>query len=128
MANTLGNPTIDTTFREAMVSTANEQLKTGSSQSAQLILRRDTTVLVTGDLDDTNPLTLGASDGACTLNFKNATDTASGGSASVPNNYQIKDQAGTVRMTGIVSATSAITAGDLISWGTATLTMPAVAT
>lgn len=129
MANTLGNPTtIETDLREQMIITVNGRLNVGGGANAILRIRRlagGPTTLVDFPLDATNPITAGASDGAATLNPVSSSAVATGGSATLADNYQILDKAGTVRLEGPASSTDGITSGQTVNLGTITLNVPA---
>lgn len=126
MANTLGNPTVENDLREEILNTILTKLNVGGGANAILRLRNNTTTLVDFPLNATTPLTLGTDDdGQATVNPVSASATATGGSATLPNNYQILDKAGTVRLSGTVTATDGITSGQTVTLGTTTITMPA---
>lgn len=125
LALTLGNPSaVQTALRESIVAAINTAIN-NSGGTSLLRLRNGSTVLVDFALDGTNPLTLGASDGSATFNPTSATATASGGSATVPNNYQVIAESGTVLLDGPVTGADGITTGQTVTLNTSTLTMPA---
>lgn len=126
MANTLGNPTVENDLREDIVGVVNTNLNEGGGANAILRLRNSTTTLVDFPLDATNPLTLGTDDdGEAVFNPVNATETAVAGTATIPDNYQVLDKAGVVRLSGTVTATDGISTGQDVSLGTVTIQMPA---
>lgn len=126
MANTLGNPTLPTATREAFVIAANADLAANTTIANPILrLRNSTTTLVDFPLNATTPLTVGASDGVATFNPVSPTATATGGSATLPDNYQILGRDNTVHYNGTVTATDAITSGQTVTLGTTTITMPA---
>lgn len=125
MALTLGNPSaVQTALREAIVATINTAIN-NSGGTSLLRLRNGSTVLVDFPLDSTNPLTLGASDGQASFNPVSATATASGGAATVPNNYQVIAESGAVLLDGPVTGGDGITTGQTVTLGASTITMPA---
>jgi hypothetical protein len=122
---TLGNPTaVQTALRESIVAAINTAINNSGGTSV-LRLRISTTTLVDFPLDGTNPLTMGASDGAATFNPTSASAVASGGAAQIPNNYQVIAESGAVLLDGPVTGGDAITAGQTVTLGTSTVTMPA---
>lgn len=126
MANTLGNPTLSTVLREDVVIAVNTRLAANTTIANPILrLRNSTTTLVDFPLNATNPLTVGASDGSATVNPTSASATATGGSATLPDNYQILGRDNTVHLNGTVTATDAITSGQTVTLGTTTITMPA---
>lgn len=126
MSLTLGNPTaLETALRESIVSAVNTALNVGAGANAILRLRNSTTTLVDWTLNAANPLTLGASDGQATVNPTSASATATGGTATVPDNYQLLDKDATVRISGPVTGGDGITTGQAITLNTTTITMPA---
>jgi hypothetical protein len=90
-----------TAVRNALADLIASTLLTGSAQEAQVVLRQGTTTIVTFDLAAT-PFGA-ASSGTITANTmpRTASATASG----IVDNFQLKDQAGTVILTGTVTAT-----------------------
>lgn len=129
MANTLGNPTLSTAAREQVVIGANTLLAaTTTNPNPILRLKRvagGVGTLVDFPLNATNPLTVGGSDGSATVNPTSASAVATGGSASLPDAYDIIGRDGVVHYTGAVTATDAITSGQTVTLGTTTITMPA---
>lgn len=127
MANTLGNPTtIEGDLRESMLEVVNTKLNVGGGANAILRIRNSTTTLVDFPLNATTPISLGTDDdGAATLNPVSSSAVATGGSATLADNYQILDKAGTVRLAGTASSTDGITAGQTVNLGTITLNVPA---
>lgn len=125
MALTLGNPIIDlVALREDVVIAANTRINDGAS-GALLRLRLGSTTLVDFPLNATTPLTLGGSDGQATFNPISASAVASGGAASVPDNYEVRSDANVLIMHGAVTGGDAITAGQTVTLNTSTLNMPA---
>lgn len=123
MALTLGNATtIATAARNAQADAFTTLIGTGAG-TAQLLLRNSTTTLVTFSLSNT-PFGA-ASTGAITLAGVTITATASAGSASSVDNYQIKDRNGTVQWTGSVTGSDTITSGQTCNLTSLVITWPA---
>jgi hypothetical protein len=126
MANTLGNPTLSTVLREDVVIQTNTRLAATTTVANPILrLRNSTTTLVDFPLNATTPLTVGGSDGSATVNPTSASAVATGGSATLPDNYQILGRDNAVHLSGTVTATDAITSGQTVTLGTTTITMPA---
>jgi hypothetical protein len=128
MANTLGNPTfVSTLLREDVVIATNTRLAANTTIANPILrIRNSTTTLVDYPLNATTPLTVGASDGTATVNPTSPNAVASGGSATLADNYQILGRDNTVHLSGPFSAsTDAYTAGQGTTLGSTTITMPA---
>lgn len=122
MAITLGNPTlISDSARNAQADAFDTLINTGTTQT--LRLRNSSTVLVTFTLDATNAFGT-ASAGAIQLNGVPISATASAGTATVPDNYQILADAN-VHWTGSTSGSDGITTGQTVSLVSLTLQWPA---
>jgi hypothetical protein len=126
MANTLGNPTtVEGDLAEDMLAVLNTKLNVGGGANAILRIRNSTTNLVDFLLNATTPVTLTTdNDGLGTLNFVSGSAVASGGAATLANNYQILDKAGTVRLAGPATSTDGISTGQTVNIGTITLGVP----
>ncbi len=127
MANTLGNPTlVSNKSREAQV-TAQNTVFTSSPAVANPILRIriGATTIVDFTLDGTTPFTVGGEDGIATFNFTSTTATATGGTASVPDNYQVIGRDSAVHWSGLVTGSEAISTGQVVDAQTITVTAPA---
>lgn len=123
MALTLGNATtITTAARNAQADAFTTLIATGGG-TAQLLLRNSTTTLATFSLSNT-PFGA-ASTGAITLAGVTISATASAGSASSVDNYQIKDRGGTVQWTGAVTGSDTITSGQTVNLTSLVITWPA---
>lgn len=123
MALALGNATtITTAARDAQANAFETLLATGGG-TAQLLLRNSTTTLVTFSLSN-SPFGASSS-GVITLASTPISATASAGSASSVDNYQIKDRGGTVQWTGAVTGSDTITSGQTVNLTSLTITWPA---
>lgn len=127
MANTLGNPTlVSDKARENNILSFNSTLTSAPTIANPILrIRASSTTLVDFTLDATTPFTGGAVDGAATFNFTSATAVASGGTASIPTNYQVIGRDNAVHLTGNVTATDGISVGQTVNAGTITATAPA---
>lgn len=128
MANTLGNPTlVSSKARENEVLSYNTTLTSSPSAANPLLrIRNGSTTLIDFPLDPTAPLTGGAVDGAATFNLVSASAVAVGGSATLPDNYQLIGRDGAVHLSGgFLAATDPITAGQTLNANTITLSAPA---
>lgn len=122
MALTLGNATtITTAARDAQANAFETLLATGGG-SPQLLLRNGSTTLVTFTLS--NAPFGASSSGVITLASTPISATASAGSASSVDNYQIKDRGGTVQWTGAVTGSDTITSGQTVNLTSLTITWP----
>jgi hypothetical protein len=118
MAFTLSTLTLTTAGRTRFADTGKACFNSGT-----LRFRNSTTVLTTFNLAAT--AFGGASSGVLTLAAV-SNSTASAGTNTVPDNYQILASDATVLGDGVFSGTpSAITSGDTIALSSYTLTMPA---
>lgn len=123
MALTLGNATtIATTARNAQADAFTTLIGTGGG-TATLKLRNSTTTLATFNLSNT-PFGA-ASSGAITLAGVTISATASAGTATAVDNYQILDRGGTVQWTGSVSGSDTITSGQTVNLTSLVITWPA---
>jgi hypothetical protein len=127
MANTLGNPTlVSNKAREGQVLSYNATLTSSPTAANPLLrIRKSTTNLVDFLLDPTTPFTGGSVDGAATFAFVAASAVAAGGVADIPDNYQVIGRDAAVHLSGVVSATDGISAGQTINASTITTTAPA---
>lgn len=123
MALTLGNATtITTAARNAQADAFTTLIGTGAG-TATLKLRNSTTTLVTFNLSNT-PFGA-ASSGAITLAGVTISATASAGTATSVDNYQILDRGGTVQWTGSVTGSDTITSGQTCNLTSLVITWPA---
>jgi hypothetical protein len=126
MALNLGNPTLSTVLREDVVIATNTRLAATTTIANPILrLRNSTTTLVDFPLNATTPLTVGASDGAATLNYLAGSAVATGGTATVPDNYQVLGRDNAVHLSGVVTGGDGITTGQTINNAVTTVTMPA---
>ena len=126
MANTLGAPTLSTVLREDVVISVNTRLAANTTIANPILrLRNSTTTLVDFPLNASTPLTVGGSDGQATVNPTSANAVASGGSATLPDNYQVLGRDNAVHLSGTMTSDQAITAGQTCTLATTTITMPA---
>lgn len=127
MANTLGNPTlVSNKARENEVLSWNTSLTSSPTAPNPILrIRNGSTTLVDFSLDPTTPFTGGAVDGAATLNYVSASAVAVGGTASLPDNYQIIGRDAAVHLSGPITATDAISVGQTVNAATITVTAPA---
>lgn len=126
MALTLGSPSasfpIATTARNAQADAFTALIGTGGG-TATLKLRNNTTTLVTFNLNNT-PFGAAAS-GAITLAGVTISATASAGTATAVDNYQILDRSGTVQWGGVVTGSDTITSGQTVNLTSLVITWPA---
>lgn len=123
MALTLGNATtIATAARNAQADAFDTLVNTGAG-TATLRLRNSTTTLATFNLS--NPAFGAASTGAITLNGVTISATASAGTATAVDNYQILDRDGAVVWTGSVTGSDTITSGQSVNLTSLVITWPA---
>lgn len=123
MALTLGNATtIATSARDAQADAFDALVNTGGG-TAVLRLRSSTTTLVSFNLQ--NPAFSASSTGVITLQGTTLTATASAGTASSVDNYQILDRGGNVVWTGSVTGSDTITSGQTVNLTSFTMTWPA---
>lgn len=123
MALTLGNATtIATDARNAQADAFDTLINTGGG-TAVLRLRNSTTTLVSFNLS--NPAFGAASSGAITLSGVTISATASAGTATAVDNYQILDRGGTVQWTGSVTGSDTITSGQTVNLTSLVITWPA---
>jgi hypothetical protein len=90
-----------TAVRNALANLIASTLLTGSAQEAQVVLRQGSTTIVTFDLAATP---FGAASSG-TISANTMPRTASATASGIVDNFQLKDQAGTVVLTGTVTAT-----------------------
>lgn len=125
MALTLGSPSssfpISTAARNAQADAFDDLVNTGAG-TATLLLRNSTTTLVTFNLQ--NPAFGAASTGVITLQGTTLSTTASAGTASSVDNYQIKDRGGNVVWGGVVTGSDTITSGQTVQLSSFTITWP----
>lgn len=124
MANTLGNPTsFSTKARENAVLSYNSSLTSSPSIANPLLrVRNGSTTLVDFPLDPTTPFTGGSVDGSATFNFVSASAVAVGGTATLPDNYQVIGRDNAVHLGGPIVATDAISVGQTVNAATITAT------
>ncbi len=123
MALTLGAATtIATDARNAQADAFDTLINTGGG-TAVLRLRNSTTTLVSFNLS--NPAFGAASSGAITLSGVTISATASAGTATAVDNYQILDRGGTVQWTGSVTGSDTITSGQTVNLTSLVITWPA---
>jgi hypothetical protein len=123
MALTLGNATtIATSARDAQADAFDNLVNTGGG-TAGLRLRNSTTTLVTFNLS--NPAFGSSSTGAITLNGVTISATASAGTATAVDNYQILDRGAAVVWTGAVTGSDTITSGQTVNLSSLVITWPA---
>jgi len=127
MSNTLGNPTlISDKYREGQVLSGNASLTSAPTVANPILrYRRDSTTLVDFLLDPTTPLAGASVDGMATFNYVSASAVASGGVATIPNNYQVLGRDAAAHLSGPVTATDGISVGQTVAAGTVTATAPA---
>jgi hypothetical protein len=127
MANILGNPTlVSAKARENNVLSYNSTLTSAPTAANPIVrIRAGSTTLVDFPLDPTTPITGGAVDGVSTLSYVGATAVAVGGTATIPDNYQILGRDAAVHLSGVITGTDGITTGQTVANGTITLTAPA---
>ena len=118
--------TIDTDTRNAALQAANTELNDGGGANSTYEYGTTGfgTVLVVWNLDGTNPFTTAGSTTAGTAELTGQPISATASATGTAAEYRIKDKAGTVRRSGVLSATQSITSGVsyLLS---ATAVMPA---
>ncbi len=126
MALSLGNPSVSfpiaTAARNAQADAFTTLVGTGAG-TATLLLRNSTTTLVTFNLSNT---AFGAaSTGAITLAGVTISATASAGSASAVDNYQIVNRNAAVVWGGVVTGSDTITSGQNCNLTSLVITWPA---
>jgi len=124
MANTLGNPSsFSSKARENAVLSYNSTLTSSPSAPNPILrIRAGSTTLVDFLLDPTTPFTGGSVDGSATFNFASASAVATGGVASVPDNYQLIGRDAAVHFSGAIAATDGISVGQTVNAATITAT------
>lgn len=122
MALTLGNPTLETIARNALSDALDALINTGAG-TAVLTLRNSTTVLVTFNLQ--NPAFGASAAGVITLQGVPISATASAGSATTPDNYQVINRDAALTMSGAVTGTGPITSGETVNLNSYSYTTPA---
>lgn len=123
MALTLGNATtIATAARDAQADAFDTLVNTGGG-TAVLRLRNSTTTLASFNLS--NPAFGASSSGAITLAGVTISATASAGTATAVDNYQILDRGGAVVWTGSVTGSDTITSGQTVNLTSLVITWPA---
>jgi hypothetical protein len=123
MALTLGAATtIATSARDAQADAFDALVNTGGG-TAVLRLRNSTTTLVSFNLS--NPAFGASSTGAITLSGVTISATASAGTATAVDNYQILDRGGAVVWTGGVTGSDTITTGQTVNLTSLVITWPA---
>ncbi len=123
MALTLGAATtIATAARNAQADAFDTLINTGAG-TAVLRLRNSTTTLVSFNLS--NPAFGAASTGAITLSGVTISATASAGTATAVDNYQILDRDAAVQWTGSVTGSDTITSGQTVNLTSLVITWPA---
>jgi hypothetical protein len=123
MALTLGAATtIATAARDAQADAFDALINTGAG-TAVLRLRNSTTTLVSFNLS--NPAFGASSTGAITLSGVTISATASAGTATAVDNYQILDRGGAVVWTGGVTGSDTITTGQTVNLTSLVITWPA---
>ena|SRR5688572_6016417 len=123
MALTLGAATtIATAARNAQADAFDTLINTGAG-TAVLRLRNSTTTLVSFNLS--NPAFGAASTGAITLSGVTISATASAGTATAVDNYQILDRDAAVQWTGGVTGSDTITSGQTVNLTSLVITWPA---
>ena len=127
MANTLGNPTlVSNVARENNILSYNTTLTASPSAPNPILrIRLAATTLVDFPLDPTTPFTGGGVDGAATFAFVSPSAVAVGGTASLADNYQVLGRDAAVHLSGVVTATDAISTGQTVKAATITATAPA---
>lgn len=123
MALTLGSATtIATAARDAQADAFDTLVNTGAG-TATLRLRNSTTTLATFNLS--NPAFGASSTGAITLSGVTISATASAGTATAVDNYQILDRGSAVVWTGAVTGSDTITSGQTVNLTSLVITWPA---
>jgi hypothetical protein len=127
LSNIFGNPTlVSDKAREGAVLAYNTTLTSAPSVANPIVrVRRDAVTLVDFLLDPTTPLTGATVDGSAALAYVSPTAVAVGGTASIPNNYQILGRDAAVHLSGLITATDGISTGQTIAADTITLIAPA---
>lgn len=125
MALTLGAPSssfpISTAARDAQADAFDALVNTGGG-TAVLRLRNSTTTLVSFNLS--NPAFGASSTGTITLNGTTISATASAGTATAVDNYQILDRGGAVVWGGVVTGSDTITNGQTCNCTSFAITWP----
>jgi hypothetical protein len=126
MALTLGNPSgsypIPTAGRNAIADGFDSAVNTGGG-TAVLRLRNSTTTLVSFNLQ--NPAFGAASTGTITLAGTTLTNTASAGTATAVDNYEILDRGSAQIWAGAVTGSDTITSGQTVNLTSFSITFPA---
>ena len=128
MANTLGNPTlISDKARENQILSFNTSLTSEPVIANPLLrVRAGSVTLVDFPLDPTTPFLGAAGDGSAAFNFVSASVLATGGTASLPTNYQVLGRDNAVHLSGaFLTATDPITVGQNVSAASVSATAPA---
>lgn len=120
MALTLAGLTWENNALDAM----SDAIVALAGATATLKLRNSTTDLVEFSLS--NPIGTSVN-GLITIADTPISETASAGSATTPDNWQLLAGGSTLIASGSVSGTGAITSGDTVSLNSATITIPASA-
>jgi len=118
--------TIDTDTRNAALDAVNTELNDGSGSNATYEYGTTSfaTILVTWNLDGTNPFTTAGSTTAGTAELAGEPISATASATGTAAEYRIKDKDGTVRRSGTLSSTVSITSGSVYNLS-ATAVMPA---
>lgn len=127
MSNIFGNPTlVSDKGRENSVLAYNVTLTSAPVVANPIVrVRRDAVTLVDFPLDPTTPVAGASVDGIGALAYVSPTAVAVGGTASIPNNYQIIGRDNAVHLSGLIIATDGISAGQTIGADAITLIQPA---
>jgi|SRR5262245_4816467 len=127
MSNTLGNPTLRSdAARENEVLSYNTTLTASPSIPNPLLrIRKGSTTLVDFTLHASAPFTGGSVDGSAVFNFTSSSAVASAGAADIPDNYQLIGRDNQVHLSGPITSTDGITAGQTILAATITATAAA---
>lgn len=124
MALTLGNPTLPTATRDALANNIDDLVNTGSG-TATIVLIDDGGLGDLVEIDLQNPAFGASSTGVITLAGVPLSGTASAGSATTPDKYEIRDRDGAVVADGAVTGVGPITSGDTVDLSGYTWTQPA---
>jgi hypothetical protein len=126
MALTLGSPSVSfpvsTAARNSQADAFTTLVATGAG-TATLLLRNSTTTLATFNLNNT-PFGA-ASTGAITLAGVTISATASAGTATAVDNYQIVNRNAAVVWGGVVTGSDTITSGQTVNLTSLVITWPA---
>lgn len=125
MALTLGNPTLIQATANSIASHLAGLLNGGASNSTiEYHDNGGVGLLCTFDLDGSNP-EFTTSANVISLDTSPAVSTtATGGSATTPNQYRVIDGDGTERLRGPITGTGPITTGDTVNLGSLSFTVP----